>query len=49
MQSLSPDFFIFNGDQIYGDIACSANGPSNVTGWTNIEGNFPSVTDNKID
>jgi alkaline phosphatase D len=48
MQSLSPDFFIFNGDQIYGDNACSINGPSNVTGWTNIEGNFPSVTDNKV-
>jgi alkaline phosphatase D len=48
MQSLSPDFFIFNGDQIYGDYACSANGPSNVTGWTNIEGNFPSVIDNKV-
>lgn len=48
MQSLSPDFFIFNGDQIYGDNACSANGPSNVTGWTNIEGNFPSITDNKV-
>jgi alkaline phosphatase D len=49
MQSLSPDFFIFNGDQIYGDNVCSINGPSNVTGWTNIEGNFPSVTDNKVD
>ena len=48
MQSLSPDFFIFNGDQIYGDIACTAGGPSNVTGWTNIEGNFPGVTDNKV-
>lgn len=48
MQALSPDFFIFNGDQIYGDGACSASGPSNVTGWKNIEGNFPSVTDNKV-
>ncbi|HVI20815.1 MAG TPA: alkaline phosphatase D family protein, partial [Bacillus sp. (in: firmicutes)] len=48
IQSLSPDFFIFNGDQIYGDNACSINGPSNVIGWTNIEGNFPSVTDNKV-
>src|SRR6478752_355616 len=48
MQSLSPDFFIFNGDQIYGDYTCSANGPSNVTGWTNIEGNFPSVIDNEV-
>jgi alkaline phosphatase D len=48
MQSLSPDFFIFNGDQIYGDNACSTNGPSNVTGWTNMEGNFPGVTDSKV-
>jgi len=48
MQSLSPDFFIFNGDQIYGDNACSINGPSNVTGWSNIVGNFPSVIDNKV-
>ena len=48
MQALFPDFFVFNGDQIYGDNECSANGPSNVTGWTNIPGNFPSVTDNKV-
>jgi alkaline phosphatase D len=48
MRALSPDFFIFNGDQIYGDNTCSAKGPSNVTGWTNMEGNFPSVTDNKV-
>ena len=48
MRALSPDFFVFNGDQIYGDNTCSAKGPSNVTGWTNIEGNFPSVTDNKV-
>jgi alkaline phosphatase D len=49
MQALSPDFFIFNGDQIYADNECSTNGPSNVTGWTNIPGNFPSVIDNKVD
>ena len=48
MQALSPDFFIFNGDQIYGDNECSANGPSNVAGWTNIPGNFPNATDNKV-
>ena len=48
MQALSPDFFVFNGDQIYGDNACTANGPANVTGWHNIPGNFSSVTDNKI-
>jgi alkaline phosphatase D len=47
MQSLSPDFFIFNGDQIYGDNACTTNGPANVTGWKNIEGNFLSATDKK--
>lgn len=48
MQALSPDFFIFDGDQIYGDSACFANGPSNVTGWRNIEGNFLSATDNRV-
>jgi alkaline phosphatase D len=48
VQSLSPDFFIFNGDQIYGDIACTADGPSNVTGWKNIEGNFLGIADNKV-
>jgi alkaline phosphatase D len=48
MQSLSPDFFIFNGDQIYGDNACSANGPSNVSGWKNVQGNFLSATDKKV-
>jgi phosphodiesterase/alkaline phosphatase D-like protein len=48
MRALSPAFFVFNGDQIYGDNTCSAKGPSNVTGWTNTEGNFPSVTDNKV-
>jgi hypothetical protein len=48
MRALSPDFFVFNGDQIYGDNTCSAKGPSNVTGWTNKEGNLPNVTDNKV-
>ena len=48
MQALSPDFFLFNGDQIYGDDTCKVTGPSNVTGWYNIPGNFPSITDNRI-
>jgi alkaline phosphatase D len=43
MASLSPDFFIFNGDQIYADNDCPASGPQNVTGWHNIPGNFPKV------
>lgn len=48
MKSLSPDFFIFNGDQIYGDNDCSAKGPDNVTGWHNIPGSFPGSTDSDV-
>lgn len=43
MKALSPDFFIFNGDQIYADNECSVNSPDNITGWHNIPGNFLSV------
>lgn len=49
MKAASPDFFIFNGDQIYADNYCPASGPVNVTGWTNIQGNFPKVNDPSID
>jgi alkaline phosphatase D len=49
MKALSPDFFIFNGDQIYGDDVCpSDQGPQDVIGWHNIQGNFPSVMDNEV-
>ena len=48
MQSLSPDFLYLTEIRFMEIYACSANGPSNVTGWTNIEGNFPSVIDNKV-
>jgi alkaline phosphatase D len=48
MKALSPDFFVFNGDQIYGDIDCSAKGPNGVIGWKNIPGNFSAVTDQNI-
>ena len=49
IKALSPDFFIFNGDQIYADDVCPANqGPEDVVGWYNIQGNFPSVTDEKV-
>ena len=44
IRDLSPDFFIFNGDQIYADGDCSAKGPVNVTGWHNIPGNFSGVS-----
>ena len=49
MKALSPDFFIFNGDQIYGDDVCPAHqGPEDVVGWYNIQGNFPSITDENV-
>ena len=48
IKALSPDFFIFNGDQIYADYNCTASGPTNVTGWHNIPGNYSSVTDNSV-
>ena len=49
IKALSPDFFIFNGDQIYGDDVCPAHqGPDDVVGWYNIQGNFPSVTDENV-
>jgi alkaline phosphatase D len=46
MKSINPDFFIFNGDQIYADNTC----PYNITNtkypyWKNIPGNFSSVDD----
>ncbi len=43
MQALNPDFFIFNGDQIYADSFCSEKGPSNVSGWKNINETIPSI------
>jgi alkaline phosphatase D len=44
MQSLNPDFFIFNGDQIYADSFCSEKGPSDAFGWKNINESIPSIT-----
>ncbi len=56
MQSLKPVFFIANGDMIYADGACPAQGPTffnntsnqNVT-WTNIPGDFKSISDPSVD
>ena len=48
IEALSPDFFVFNGDQIYADYTCTANGPANVTGWHNIPGSYSSVTDKSV-
>jgi len=44
MSGMSPDFFIFNGDQIYADSECTVKGPDNVTEWHNIHGNFSNVS-----
>jgi alkaline phosphatase D len=47
MQSLAPDFAIFNGDAIYGDGDCPVTGPE--PGWVNIPGDFPSIADPAVD
>ena len=54
MKSLSPDFFIFNGDQIYADFTCPAEGPNPIDlaqhrkplypSWHNIPGNFSDIS-----
>jgi len=37
----APDLFVMNGDAIYADDPCPADGP--VPGWRNLEGGFPDV------
>jgi alkaline phosphatase D len=56
MQSLNADFFIANGDMIYADGACPAQGPitnnstsNQTTTWTNIPGDFKSLADPSVD
>jgi alkaline phosphatase D len=56
MQSLNPDFFIANGDMIYADGACPAQGPiflnntnNQTITWTNIPGDFKSIADPSVD
>jgi glycerophosphoryl diester phosphodiesterase len=49
MLELSPDFFIANGDMIYADGACPAEGPDGPGGWENIPGSFPSIADPSVD
>jgi alkaline phosphatase D len=56
MQSLKPDFFIANGDMIYADGTCPVQGPvinndnnQNTTTWTNIAGDFKSISDPSVD
>lgn len=40
MQALNPSFFVANGDMIYADGNCPADGPGN---WVNIPGDFASI------
>ena len=55
MQSLNPDFFIANGDMIYADGACPAQGPlynntnNQTVSWKNIPGDFKSIADPSVD
>jgi phosphodiesterase/alkaline phosphatase D-like protein/glycerophosphoryl diester phosphodiesterase len=49
MLELSPDFFIANGDMIYADGACPAEGPDGPGGWENIPGSFSSIADSSVD
>jgi alkaline phosphatase D len=46
MAELAPDFFVANGDMIYADNACPADGPE--PGWKNVPGDFKSVTDASV-
>lgn len=51
MKALSPDFFLFNGDQIYADYTCpekvqqqsSSLRLPRFPGWTNVPGDFADV------
>ena len=47
--SLAPDFFIANGDMIYADGDCPADGPDGPGGWQNIPGDFPGIADPSVD
>ena len=49
MQGLAPTFFVANGDMIYADGDCPAEGPDGPGGWENIPGDFPSIADPAVD
>jgi alkaline phosphatase D len=46
MLELGPDFFIANGDMVYTDGDCPAEGPE---GWQNIPGDFENIADPSLD
>ncbi len=47
MTASRPDFFIANGDMIYADSVCPANGPEE--GWDNVPGDFAGIRDPDVD
>lgn len=49
MLVLRPDFFIANGDMIYADGDCPADGPDGPGGWQNIPGDFPNIANSAVD
>ena len=49
MAALQPDFFVANGDMIYADGDCPAEGPDGPGGWENIPGDFPGIGDPVVD
>jgi phosphodiesterase/alkaline phosphatase D-like protein len=57
MNALAPDFFIFNGDQIYADFSCPSsaqnqlfsNKTSSFYGWQNMPGAESNVTSRDVD
>ncbi len=50
MLALEPDFVIANGDSIYADGACPADGPaSGPADFDNIPGDFPAINDPAVD
>ncbi len=46
MAAFRPDFFVANGDMIYADSVCPANGPED---WDNVPGDFAGIRDPDVD
>lgn len=49
MAALRPDVFVANGDMIYADGDCPADGPDGPGGWQNFPGDFRGVADPAVD
>lgn len=49
MSELEPDFFVANGDMIYADGECPAEGPDGPGPWENVPGDFPSIASPTVD